>query len=141
MSSADKGGGGSSDADVHTFWCKNLSMVCPHGQGELSQYGHFSNKGEGSIFRDFVWTSFTDDPLLLTYLHIQKRNGLFSANLSNLKKSFKRLWLAGKKSLLFQACKQAIFDAKSVMHARCAALPALNGYLQNAKKALPPLQF
>jgi len=28
-------------------------MVCPHGQGGLSQCGHFSDKVEvGSIFRD-----------------------------------------------------------------------------------------
>jgi len=34
----------------------------PHGQGggKLSQYGHFSDKGEVSIFRDFVRTSFMD---------------------------------------------------------------------------------
>jgi len=31
-----QGGRGSSDADVHTFWCKTSDfskfMVCPHGQ-------------------------------------------------------------------------------------------------------------
>jgi len=39
-------------------------MVCPHGQGRrgLRQCGHFADK-EGSIFRDFVRTSFTDGPL------------------------------------------------------------------------------
>jgi len=39
-------------------------MVCPHrqkGRG-LSQCGHFSDKGEGSLFRDFVRTSFMDGP-------------------------------------------------------------------------------
>jgi len=37
-------------------------MMCPHGQGGFSQCGHFSDKGEGSIFRDFVWTSFMNGP-------------------------------------------------------------------------------
>jgi len=31
-------------------------MVCPHGQWGLSQFGHFLDKGEESIFRDFVRT-------------------------------------------------------------------------------------
>jgi len=35
-------------------------MVCPHGQGELSQCGHFADTG--SIFRDFVGTFFMDRP-------------------------------------------------------------------------------
>jgi len=53
------GRGGSSDANVRTFWCKktpNFSkfMVCPNGQGCLSQCGHFFGWW-GSIFRDFVW--------------------------------------------------------------------------------------
>jgi len=43
--------GASSDADVRTFWSKNLRifeiLVCPHGQvgGGLSQCGHFADKG------------------------------------------------------------------------------------------------
>jgi len=50
--------GGSSYVDVRTFWCKKLRifskyMVYPHGQGEM-----------GSIFCDFVRTSFMDGPLL-----------------------------------------------------------------------------
>jgi len=33
-------------------------MMCQHGQGGLSQFGHFSDKGrEGLIFRDFVRTA------------------------------------------------------------------------------------
>jgi len=62
------GEGGSSDADVRTFWCKHNGffefMVCSHGQGEgvLSRCGHFANKEEGSIFRDFVRTSFMNGP-------------------------------------------------------------------------------
>jgi len=38
-------------------------MVCPHGQGGLSQCGHFVDK-EGVIFCDFVRTFFIDGPLL-----------------------------------------------------------------------------
>jgi len=38
-------------------------MVCPKGEGGLSQCGHFSGKGV-SIFRDFVQTSFMDGPKL-----------------------------------------------------------------------------
>jgi len=38
-------------------------MMCPHGQGRgLSQCGHFADKGEESIFRDFVRTSFMNGP-------------------------------------------------------------------------------
>jgi len=37
-------------------------MVCTHGQGELIQCGHFADKGEGSIFYDFVLTSFYGRP-------------------------------------------------------------------------------
>jgi len=43
-------------------------MVCPHGQGGkgLRQCGHFSDKGEESIFRNFVQTSFMDGPFSKT---------------------------------------------------------------------------
>jgi len=34
-------------------------MVCPHGQGGFSQR---EQEGGGAIFRDFVQTSFMDDP-------------------------------------------------------------------------------
>jgi len=49
------------------FGAKNFGfskfMVCPHGQGgRVRQCGHFSDKGEGSIFRDFVWTSIINSP-------------------------------------------------------------------------------
>jgi len=41
-------------------------MVCPHGQGgrgeEIESVGIFADKGERSIFRDFVRTSFMDGP-------------------------------------------------------------------------------
>jgi len=30
------------------------------GGKDLSQCGHFVDKGRGSIFRDFMWTSFLD---------------------------------------------------------------------------------
>jgi len=33
------------------------------GGGEVSQCGHFADKEEGSIFRDFVRTSFMDGTL------------------------------------------------------------------------------
>jgi len=44
-------------------------IVCPHGQGgrRLSQCGHFLDKG-GSVFFDFVRTSFVDGPKL-NYQH------------------------------------------------------------------------
>jgi len=50
------------------FCAKNFGfvkfMVCPLGQGGLSQCGHFFGQGErGSIFRDFVPTPFMDGPL------------------------------------------------------------------------------
>jgi len=35
---------------------------------ELSQCGHFTDKGEGSIFRNFVRTSFVDGPYLVVLL-------------------------------------------------------------------------
>jgi len=37
-------------------------MVCPHGQGRLSQWRHFADKGEGLIFRNFVRMSFIYGP-------------------------------------------------------------------------------
>jgi len=44
-------------------------MVCPHGQGreEVRRCGHFANKGEEVIFRDFVQMSFMDSPLAQTH--------------------------------------------------------------------------
>jgi len=52
---ADKGG--SSDADIRTFWCKkhrifrNLWCICTDkGGGMLNQCGHFADKGEGQFF-------------------------------------------------------------------------------------------
>jgi len=46
-----------SDADVRTFWCKNVAIfeiyVCPHGQGGLSQCGHFVDKEEEVNFSRF----------------------------------------------------------------------------------------
>jgi len=39
-------------------------IVCLHGKGELNQCGHVANKwGGGSIFFDFVRTSFMDGSL------------------------------------------------------------------------------
>jgi len=37
----------------------------------LSQFGHFSDKGEGSLFRDFLRTSLKDGPFqkLLSEIH------------------------------------------------------------------------
>jgi len=43
-------------------------MGCPHGKGRLSQCGHFSGKGVGINFRDFLWTSFINGSLWLTVL-------------------------------------------------------------------------
>jgi len=58
--------GGSSDADVRTFWYKkrrvfrNLWCVRTDKEGEgLSQCGQ---GGKGLIFRDFVRTSFMNGP-------------------------------------------------------------------------------
>jgi len=49
------------------FGAKTLDFLnlCLHGQGgrRLSQCGHFSVKGEGSIFRDFMRASFNGRPL------------------------------------------------------------------------------
>jgi len=51
------------DAKNSGFFSK--LMVCPHGQGGLSQCGPFSDKGRGGlIFYDFVQTSFMESPLL-----------------------------------------------------------------------------
>jgi len=44
-------------------------MMCPHGQGGLSQCGHFSIKWDGSIFREIVRTSFKDGPYV-TLIHV-----------------------------------------------------------------------
>jgi len=50
----------SSDADVHTFGAKTLNfskfIVCPHGQSGMgvSQCRHFTDKGEGLIFREWM---------------------------------------------------------------------------------------
>jgi len=40
-------------------------MVCPHGQGRRASADILWTRGEGSIFRDFVRTSFMAAPLLL----------------------------------------------------------------------------
>jgi len=62
--------GGSSDADVHTFWCKNFeffgNLRCIHADKEgkvdrgLSQCEILRIRGEGTTFRGFVQTSFMD---------------------------------------------------------------------------------
>jgi len=64
-----RGERGSSDADVRTFGAKNFGIFrnlwfVLADKGGLSQCRHFADKGEGSIFRDFVRTSFMDGPLL-----------------------------------------------------------------------------
>jgi len=45
-------------------------MVCPHGQGGMNQFGHFSDKGGESQFFTilFVRMYFIDDPLVLLIL-------------------------------------------------------------------------
>jgi len=66
---ADKGGG-SSDADVRTFWCKHLGSFEINGVSAwimgVEPVRTFCGQGgrvEGlPIFRNFVWTSFMDDP-------------------------------------------------------------------------------
>jgi len=56
----DKGGGGSSDEDFRTFWCKNYRIFrmlwcvgTDKGEGELNQCGHFAYKMEGVNFSRF----------------------------------------------------------------------------------------
>jgi len=54
-------------SDDRIFWRqKTLDfskfMVCPHGQERLSQCGHFADKRRGSVFRDFMRTSFMVGP-------------------------------------------------------------------------------
>jgi len=39
-------------------------MVCPHGQGREGVELVSDKRGRGSIFRDFVRTSFMDGPLV-----------------------------------------------------------------------------
>jgi len=41
---------------------RNLWCVRMDKERRLSQCGHFADNGEGSIFRDFVRTSFMDSP-------------------------------------------------------------------------------
>jgi len=58
---------GSSDADVRTFWHKNLGffekiMVCPHGQRGKGELVRTFSREVGSISREFVWTTFMDGP-------------------------------------------------------------------------------
>jgi len=64
----DKGGGGSLDADVLSFWPKNIEFfeICgvsarTSEEGGLSQCGLFADKERGSIFRNFagrlLWTA------------------------------------------------------------------------------------
>jgi len=50
-------GGGSSDEDVRSFWCKNYrvfrNLLCVHtdkGEVEVSQCEHFADKGRGQFF-------------------------------------------------------------------------------------------
>jgi len=69
LSSADKGGKGSSDADVRTFWRKNRrifrNLWCVRtGEGVRPVRTFFGQGGRGSIFRDFVQTSFLNGFLL-----------------------------------------------------------------------------
>jgi len=56
-----------SHADVRTFWSKKFEFFENYGvfirTKGLSQGGNFSDKREDSIYRDFVRTSFMDDPL------------------------------------------------------------------------------
>jgi len=71
VSSADKGIGGSLDVDIRTFWCKkhrifrNLWCVrTEKKEGECRTSAHIlRTRRRGSIFRDFVRTSFTDGSL------------------------------------------------------------------------------
>jgi len=57
-----KGEGGSSDVDVRKFWCKNyrifrnLSCVRTNkGEEGLSQFGHFTDMGEGEVNFSRFW--------------------------------------------------------------------------------------
>jgi len=78
---SDKGGGGSSDVDVRTFWCKSSDfskfMVCPReqrGRG-LNQCGHFANKAEGVNYSRFCADVFYGLPLTLFTNHTSKGIG------------------------------------------------------------------
>jgi len=66
-----KGEGDCSDADVRTFWCKNLwiflkFMVCPHGQGRGEGSSQCGQGERGQFYRDFVRMSFMDGSLFQT---------------------------------------------------------------------------
>jgi len=64
----DKEEGGSSDADVRTYWCKKLrifrNLWCVRTDkkgGGLNQCGYFPEKRRIN-FCDFEWTYFMDGP-------------------------------------------------------------------------------
>jgi len=66
----DTGVGGSSDADVRTFLCKKLEffkiyVVPARTKGEGIEPVRTFCRQRGSIFLDFVPTSFMDGPFLL----------------------------------------------------------------------------
>jgi len=64
-------------------------MVCPHGQGEGWLSEHFADNGEGSIFRDFVRTSFMDGPLYICYMHhTQNKKSVISRMISQAKRFY-----------------------------------------------------
>jgi len=64
------GQGGSSDADVRTFWCKNAKFfeiygvsARTRGEGGSASADILRTRGRVSIFRDFVRTSFMNGAL------------------------------------------------------------------------------
>jgi len=89
LSSADKEGGGFFRCGRPHFLAQKTPdfsklMVCSHGQGRrgLSQCGHFADKGEGSIFRNFVRTSFMDGLLFKTAIFLLRRGQKLELNAS-----------------------------------------------------------
>jgi len=57
-----RGKGSSLDADVRTFWCKNLEYFEIYGVSARTRGVSAEKEEGGSIFRDFVRTSFMDGP-------------------------------------------------------------------------------
>jgi len=54
---------GSSDADVRTFWWKNIGFFEIYGMSARTrEVEQVRTRGEESIFREFVRTSFMDGP-------------------------------------------------------------------------------
>jgi len=77
LPSADKEEGGSSDADVRTFWCKKLHiwifMVSPQGQG-VEPVRTFCKQGRGGQF----FTILCGRPFWMAPNKLQSRRNVLS---------------------------------------------------------------